>query len=264
MKLSRYLRLYRIFARNNLVREMEFRGNFYAKIFTNIGWLFSFWMFLEILFRNTTAIAGWNKGQTFLLFGTFLLVRSLLDIFFTQNLGKIPEYIRLGTMDFVLTKPVPSQFFISARFLSLDELGSSAGAFLVLGYGLFLLKAVPSVGQILAWSFLSLCGVLVLYSVQFLLMTLSFWLVRLDNLAALTDTVVSIGRNPPTIFPKYLSFVFTFVIPLAFIAYAPALMLKEGVQWNWILAAVGITALFLGMSGLFWRFATRSYTSASS
>jgi ABC-2 type transport system permease protein len=262
--LRRFLRLYRVFAHNNIVRELEFRGNFFAKIFTNLGWLFSSWIFLEIVFQNTEAVAGWSKGQTFLLLGTFLLVRSLLDVFFTQNLGKIPEYIRLGTMDFVLTKPVSSQFFVSARFLSLDELGSTAGALLVLGYGLSLLKMVPTVAQVAAWTFLCVCGVLVLYSVQFLLMTLAFWLVRLDNLSALTDTVIFIGRNPPTIFPKYLALIFTFVIPVAFIAYVPALALKEGVSLYWLLAALGVTAFFLGASRFFWNYATRSYTSASS
>ena len=108
--LRRYGRLYRVFARNNLVRELEFRGNFWAKILVNVCWVASVVAFLEVFFRNTQSVAGWNKGEMFLLFGTFLFTRALMDILFTQNLGKLPELVRLGTLDFVLTKPVPRSF----------------------------------------------------------------------------------------------------------------------------------------------------------
>ncbi|MBC8100970.1 MAG: ABC-2 family transporter protein, partial [Cytophagales bacterium] len=192
--LRRYGRLYRVFARNNLVRELEFRGNFWGKVVTNIAWLFSFVLFLKILFANTDAVAGWNEGEVFLLFGTFMLSRALMDVLFTQNLSKIPEMIRMGTMDFVLTKPVPSQFYISTRYLSLDEIGSVLGALAVLGYGTFLTHATPSAFQIVAWLLLTFCGLIILYALQLLLMTLSFWFVRLENLSALVDTVVFVAR----------------------------------------------------------------------
>jgi ABC-2 type transport system permease protein len=262
--LRRYGRLYRIFARNNLVREMEFRANFWAKVVTNLSWIFLYVLFLTILFRNTNAIAGWTEGQVFLLFGTFMMTRALMDILFTPNLTKIPELVRMGTMDFVLTKPVPSQFFISLRYVSLDEVGSIFGAVAVLGYGLSILGAMPTAAQIAAWGFLVLCGLAVFYAIQLLLMTLSFWLIRLDNLTALTDTIVYIGRYPPDIFGKYLALFFTYVLPLAFLAVVPALALKEGVRAGWLVAALIVTGVFLALASLFWRYATRVYASASS
>src|SRR5262249_12655368 len=133
--LGRYLRLYRIFARNNVARELEFRGNFWAKLVTNLGWLTMLVLFLKVLFANTQSVAGWDEGHMFLLTGTFMLSRSLTDLLFSLNLSKIPEMVRLGTMDFVLTKPVPSLFYVSARYLSLDEIGSIFGAIAVLAYG---------------------------------------------------------------------------------------------------------------------------------
>lgn len=262
--LRRYGRLYRVFARNNLVRELEFRGNFWAKVATNLAWLGLYVLLLQVLFRNTQAIAGWSEGEMFLLIGTFMFTRAWMDILFTQNLGKLPEMVRLGTLDFVLTKPVGSQFFVSARFVSLDEVGSLFGALAVLGYGLWKAALVPTLGQILAWLFLVGCGLLVFYAIQFMLMTLSFWLVRLDNLGALADTVVFVARYPPDIFGKFLAGVFTYVLPLAFLGAIPALAFKEGVRAWWLLAAVAIMAVFLLAAALFWRFATRAYSSASS
>jgi ABC-2 type transport system permease protein len=262
--LRRYARLYRVFARNNLVREMEFRGNFWAKVVTNVGWLLLYVLLIKILFANTRSVAGWNEGEMFLLLGTFMLTRALMDILFTQNLGQIPELVRMGTMDFVLTKPVPSQFFVSARYVSLDEVGSLVGAGAILAYGLSGAGITPTAAQIAAWGFLVLCGLALFYAIQLLLMTLSFWLIRLDNLTALTDTVVFIARYPPDIFGKYLAWFFTYLLPLAFLAAVPTLALKEGVRGYWLLTGALITAIFLTATALFWRYATRVYTSASS
>jgi len=262
---GRYVRLYQVFARNNFVRELEFRANFWAKVFTNIGWLASFALFVKIIFANTNAIGTWKEGEVFLLFGTFLLVRSLMDILFTQNLSKIPELIRMGTMDFVLTKPVPSLFYVSARYLSLDEVGSLLGAGGVLAYAIYLLHLTPSIGQFGAWLLLVLLGLATLYAIQLLLMTLSFWLIRLDNLSALTETVVFLARYPPDIFPRLLSFFFSFVLPLTFVAAVPAsVLLGKRAAAPALLLAGAIAIGFVTLASLFWRYATRAYTSASS
>jgi len=261
---KRHARLYRVFARNNFVRELEFRGNVLAMMVTNVAWLASFTLFLKIFFANTKSVGGWTEGETFLLFGTFLLTRSLMDIFFTPNLSKIPEMIRMGTMDFALTKPVNAQFLVSARYLRLDELGSLLGAFAILTYALRLWGKTPTGGQVGAWLFLVVCGWLVLYAVQLLLMTLSFWLVRLDNLTALTDSVVFIARYPPDIFGKYLTLLFTYLIPLTFIAAVPTRALKDGVSFSLIAQAVAVTVVFFTAATLFFRHATRAYSSASS
>lgn len=261
---TRILRLYRVFVRNTLVREMEFRGNFWAAMGTNAAWLLLSIVFLEIVFRNTAAIAGWTKGEMVLLLGTFMITRSLGDIFFTPNLSKIPEMVRMGTLDFVLTKPVPSQFFISTRFLQLDESSNLLGGIAVFLYGVRLTHLTPSITQVGAWALLMLCGCAVFYALQLVLMTLAFWLVRIDNLWALADTVINTARQPISIFGRRLGFLLTYILPLAFVAYVPVLAFKEGVHWEWLASGLGVTLIFLSLASWFWRYATRAYTSASS
>jgi len=262
--LRRYARLYRIFARNNVARELEFRANFWGKVITNLSWLFLSILFLKILYANTHSVAGWSEGHMFLLLGTFMFSRALTDILFTQNLSKIPEMVRTGTMDFVLTKPVPSLFYVSTLYLSLDEIGSLFGAVAVLAYGCLLTRTHPSPAQFVAWAVLTLCGLLILYAFQLVLMTLSFWLVRIDNLSALVDTVVFAARYPPDIFSASLKMFVTYFLPLAFVAYIPALALKAGASAYWLGTGVVITTLFVSAASFFWRYATQAYTSASS
>ena len=74
----------------------------------------------------------------FLLIGTYSVLRGADGhALFYQNLSDLPNQIRLGTMDFhACCGPVNSQFFVSLRYVSLDNLGHLVGAVGLLGYGL--------------------------------------------------------------------------------------------------------------------------------
>jgi ABC-2 type transport system permease protein len=265
----RYLRLYIAFWRNGLRQAVEFRANFWANVLTNLGWVFSLVVFLTIIFRNTHSVAGWTEPQMFILFGTYSLVRGLCDTIFYGNLSQMPLYIRQGTMDFILTKPVNSQFYASFRYIHLEELGQTLSGLAVVVYGWSKFHhGWPSATALGMYALLVICGMALFYALNMLLMTFSFWFVRLDNLIVLADTVFGIARNPIDIwavFGPLPRFFLTYVLPLAFLASMPVRALFGIIPLGQTaLSALGITMLFLGVSVLFWRKATQSYSSASS
>lgn len=263
----RHFRLYRAFWRNCLRQAVEFRANFWAGIATNLGWLFSLVLFLKLIYINTHSVAGWSEGQMFLLIGTYSVLRGIADTLFYQNLSDLPNQIRLGTMDFTLLRPVNSQFFVSLRYVSLDNLGHLVGAVGLLGYGLWRLPAPPAPVQVAAYLFLLLCGVVLFYAISLLTMTLSFWLVRLDNLFVALDTVFGVSRTPIDVFRAFgpgAQFFLTYVLPLAFLAAVPVQALTRPLLTPALLAGPLMAAGFFGLSVLFWRHATRAYSSASS
>ncbi len=265
--MRRYFRLYCAFWRNCLRQAVEFRANFIANVATNMGWLFSLVLFLKLIYLNTHSVAGWSEGQMFLLVGTYSVLRGITDTLFYQNLSDLPNQIRLGTLDFTLLRPVNSQFFISLRFISLDNLGHLVGAVGLLGYGLWRLPTPPTPGQIAAYALLLLCGVIIFYAVSLLTMTLSFWLVRLDNLFVALDTVFSMARTPITVFRAFgpgAQFFLTYILPLAFLASLPVQVLTGRALFPALVIGPLLAAAFFGASVLFWRFATRAYSSASS
>ncbi len=263
----RHLRLYGAFWRNCLRQAVEFRANFWANVATNLGWLFSLVLFIKLIFANTQSVAGWSEGQMFLLLGTYSVLRGLTDTLFYKNLSDLPNQVRLGTMDFTLLRPVNSQFFVSLRFISLDNLGQLVGACALLVYGLSRLQTLPSAPHIAAYLFLLLCGVVIFYAISLMTMTLSFWLVRLDNLFVALDTIFSIGRTPIDVFRAFgpgAQFVLTYIVPLAFLASIPVQALTHRLMSPALLVGPLLAALFFLASVLFWRYATRSYSSASS
>ncbi len=262
--LLHYLRLFGLFVRTCAVKEMEFRGNFWMGSVTNVGWVLTYLVLAQIIYSNTDAVGGWTKGQMVMLLGTYTLSFGLIAVFFHRNLAELPTQVRMGTFDFTLLKPVNSQFFISLRYLSFTELGTTTSAALLVIYGAALdgLRITP-VGA-LKYLVMVFLGVVIFYSIFLMMMTTAFWFVRVDNLWTLAETVTQVARTPMHIYGPAAQRFFTFVLPLIFIAHIPSEALFRGVDIRVFALAVGVAAVLLVISSRFWNYATRFYSSASS
>ncbi|MCS7208814.1 MAG: ABC-2 family transporter protein [Fimbriimonadales bacterium] len=259
-----YWNLYKAFLRTSLVREMEFRANFWAKVLYNLLWLGFFLATLKIIYRHTDAIAGWSESEALILAATLYFIDALISTLFYFGLSELPTMVRQGTLDFVLFKPVDSQFWLSLRRINLDQLGSLVVALLLGAYALLQLDYLPSLLNLTLYVGMVLTGVLIFYSFHFMMMTLSIWLVRVENLWVLSDVFAQIGRFPTDVFETALRRLFTYVLPIAFLATIPAKALLGKASAGFLWFAVAWALVFFAASRAFWKFALRSYTSASS
>ncbi|HLT59821.1 MAG TPA: ABC-2 family transporter protein, partial [Microlunatus sp.] len=198
-----------------------------------------------------------------LLVGIHFLISGLLGLVIRPSIEAMMEGIRLGTFDFVLTKPADSQLLASVQRFSPAALADS-----VLGIGVIVWACLQldtlSVAGAIGFLVTLLCGVVIVYSFILLLGTCAFWFVKLDNIMAIFGSVFGqAGRWPVTIFPTWLRAVLTFVIPVGFAVTVPAQALAGSLDLVTLLLSLGVAALFLGGSRLFWFFALRRYTGAS-
>src|SRR5687768_3103903 len=258
------LEIYKRFFTSSIQRELEFKANFFANVAQNILWIAFFILLLKIVYTNTTSVAGWSEGDSYVLAATVFFTYALLIVFFSVNLMEIPEKVRKGTLDFDLLKPVDSQFLVSIRKFSFDEIGTILGGVVMLFVGLSMNGFAPSVAQVSTYLFMVLCAVLIFYAFQLIMMTLAIWLVRVDSLWVLGETVYYVARFPTDIFKSQLRVVLTYYIPIAFIASEPTKVLLGRTSQDVALYAAAWTIAFLIISRMFWRFAVNRYSSASS
>lgn len=261
--MSRYWRVYKVFFVSSLQRELEFRANFIAKLLQNCVWIVFFLLIVLVIYRNTDSVAGWNRGDAFILAATVFLMESFSRAFF-NSLIEIPEQVRKGTLDFVVTKPIDSQFWVTVRRFNFDLIGSIIAGAVMLGYGVAT-NGHP-VGPPNWFGFTLLFGAsIVLYnSFMTMLMTLGIWLVRVDNLWVLGETVQQIARYPIDIFRPEIKLLLTFYLPLAFVASVPASQLVHGFNPGMVFVGIAWAAGLFTLARLYWRFAMRHYSSASS
>jgi len=260
---ARYWKIYRTFFTSSFARELEFRANFFAKIIQNAIWIFFFLMILLVIYRNTNMVAGWNRGDAFILAATVFLMNSVFTGFFF-SLNEIPQHVRQGTLDFIITKPVDTQFWISIRKFEFGQIGTFLAGSVMVVVGVVTAHLHPSPAQWAGYFVLVAASLLIFYSFNLILMTTGIWLVRVDNLWVLGETLTQIARFPIDIYGVALRRMFVYFVPLAFIATIPSSELKNGFDLRMVGLGFLWSAIFLVAARLFWRFALTRYTSASS
>ena len=117
----------------------------------------------------------------------------------------------------------------------------------------------------LTGSTLCACGVLIHYSLMFLLGTISFWTVRAQGIVWGYYNLFNIARLPDTAFRGTYRTVFTFILPVLLVSNVPARTLLDRMDSPVSLLVLGLMAVVcLALSEVVWRAALKRYTSASS
>ncbi len=260
--MKRYFKLLRLFWSTAIAAELEYRANFAIAALTSLGGLAGSLFGLFLFYRTGYTFQGWKWEEALIVLGIFTMLEGFSGTFLAPNLNRIVKHVQQGTLDFVLLKPVSSQFWLSAHTISPWGLPD-----LIFG-AIVILYAGNQLGVSLSAYLTSLIpltfGLTILYSLWFMLGATSIWFVKIYNVTEVLRGLLEAGRFPMAAYPAAYRFFFTFLVPVAFLTTLPAEAMLGRVQIGWTIAAALLaTALFIAAS-FFWRFALRFYTSASS
>jgi ABC-2 type transport system permease protein len=263
-EVSRYLSVYLSFLRNCLIREMGFRGHFFLLVFSNAAWTLLSLAFAGFLFTNVRSVAGWDLDSMIVLTGTFSLVLGILHGLFQTNMSRLSEQVNRGELDYVLIKPIDSQFYVSTRYVNLNEVPTVIIATVTVCTGIVRLGVVPSAIDVCVYVLLVTCAVITFYGLWFASVTLALWSGRINNIAYLIMPIADMGRMPSDIYRGMFRVFFTFIVPVALISTVPARALLGAFDPLMLVYAIGASATAVLFSRWFWRFSLSRYTSASS
>lgn len=244
---------------------LEYRGNLLIWVVLESFWVLWQLLLIDVLFKYTDTIAGWNKSDVFVLVAMFKIVKGFFDIFFYSNLLSFPQTINKGEFDYVLTKPIDSQFLISLRTQQFIDFGEVAFGISILCFiyqqSGFNLSFASVVGSILA----GFLGITIIYSVTVPASLLAIFFSRMSALWTYHDLLKNLIRYPSDIFTLQKSpvaiGVFFF---LAFIITVPAKLLLGKADLSVLPGAIIVTGVLFCTSRWLWTKSLRYYSSASS
>jgi ABC-2 type transport system permease protein len=123
----------------------------------------------------------------------------------------------------------------------------------------------PTLTQLAGFSALCLAGVLIHYSLMFILATICFWTVRAQGIVWGYYNLFNIARMPDEAFKGAFKAVLTFGLPVLLVSNVPVRVLADKINdpWAW-LVLVSLGVAWALVSEFFWRMSLRHYTSASS
>jgi ABC-2 type transport system permease protein len=260
--MTRQWQLVQIFWSTAIAAEMEYRLNFAIATLTSLGNLAGSWFGLFLFYRTGYTFEGWSWSEALIVLGIFTILQGFSSTFLAPNLNSIVKQVENGTLDFVLLKPIDSQFWLSFRTLSPWGLPDLMFGFILVGYAgrqLELTLADYSLGLI-PLSF----GLIILYNLWFMLGTTSIWFVKIYNVTEVLRGMLEAGRFPMVAYPVGFRVFFTFVVPVTFLTTVPAEALLGRSNLTWLIGSAFLALVLVGLARAFWRFALRFYTSASS
>lgn len=251
--------------RNSVTREMGFKTNFLMWIVVELLWFGLQLGFIGVLYLHTETIGTWTKWEVVMLIGGSHFIQQIFQAFFLINCTNLSELVRLGKLDFLLVLPVNTRFIVSLRQVDLGAFVNATSALAVIIYAGSQLGLSPRVGQIAGFVVLCVAGILIHYSLMFLLASISFWTVRAQGIVWGYYNLFQVARMPDEAFRGLFRAFFTFAVPMLLVSNVPVrVMANKATSPAMLLLLLSMSVICFLLSEWGWRASLRRYTSASS
>jgi ABC-2 type transport system permease protein len=220
-----------------------------------------------IMFHTVDRLGRFGLSEIAFLYGATGMGLALADLV-VGRVERIGQMIRMGRLDAMLVKPLPLLAQVCADEFALRRFSRVLQAAIILAIACTYVSWTP--GKVLVTSSMLLSGAVIFFAVFVGCACVQFWTIDASEVAnAFTYGGNAITQYPMTVFPKEVVASLTFVVPLAFVNWYPALYVlgrpdpfgfPEWLRFASPLAAVALAAL----AALVWRTGVRRYTSTGS
>lgn len=224
--------LYMRIIRTNIKEEMEYKTNAIIGFINQFAVLFFEFLAMIALFDRFGAIRGWSFQEVFLSYGIVNLSFSMAETFMRGFETKLVTLIRNGEYDRYLLRPRSTILQISAFNFQFVRLGRVIQSIIVLMAGCYLNKDVIFG---LEWGILLLTiigGCLLYFALYIITGILTFKSLQpLEFMSIFIQGSTSTMQYPMIILPKYVQWLFTYILPVACISYFPIAAILGKTIW---------------------------------
>tara|TARA_Y100001970_G_scaffold286280_1_gene408055 strand:- start:918 stop:1649 length:732 start_codon:yes stop_codon:yes gene_type:complete len=243
---------------------MEFKANFISNMMIDIMYYLSLYLFYYVIFQFTDSIGEFSKETVIIFMIVTYMIDAVFEFFFSGNIYSFNQMIVKGNLDFILTKPVNSQFLLSLRFVGFN----GAISFFILLFLFFSLtlnysEHINAINYVIFFiSFIM--GNLIWYSIDFMTHCLSFWFRNFSVAGWLSSNIKQFSMKPDTIYFGALRKILFSFFPMAMIASVPVRFLIDGFNINLFITQVIVCITFFILARYVWLRSLVMYESASS
>ena len=257
------LRVSLLHLRIGVMNELQYRVNFALQLLQSLLAVGTGLVVLWLVYSYTSQLNGWSESELLALLGIQILMGGLIRALVQPNMLRLMDDVREGKLDYALTKPVDAQLLVSVRQVEVWQAVDIVSGAIVLGVALARLGGELSPVDFVAFALALVLGAVMIYCFWLAITTVSFWVVRMENVLELWEGVYQTGRFPIGIYPGWLRFSVTFLVPIAFAVTVPAEAVTSRLDWQTLALAAGFSVILFASSRWFWRFGLRNYTGAS-
>lgn len=259
-----YLDIYGKILIQDLKSKMSYRADF---VISNIGMIVSNlvgFVTFYILFQNFPSINGWTMYEMLFLYGFSLVALTPVQCFFDNN-WNLRYAVKTGDFIKYCFRPINIFFYYISEVFDVKGLGQLAFGVGTLVYAWRHLAIPVTAASITQTVLFLIAASLFMIAIMNFAAATCFWIQNSGYIMVIMFRFKDFAKYPASIFNSVFRIVFTFVIPIAFIAYYPALVVLRPASvplLSWLSPIIGL--IFFYLSYRFWLLGARKYDGTGS
>ena len=217
------VKLYTESIKMQLKKELEYKVSFIINFISQIFIYFTYYIIILALFNKFNNINGFTLYEILLCFSIINFGFSFNEVFF-KGIDKFEDLIINGTLDRLLLRPVNVLYQVMYEEFNFSKISRIVQSLIILIISLINIKIKLTLTKIILLILMLLGSILIFFSIFVLMASYCFITVQgleVKNLFA--DGGKHVAQYPISIYNKSFMFIFTFIIPYAFINYYPLL-----------------------------------------
>ncbi len=262
--IMRYIKLYGKCISFSASKGLEFRFDFYMRIFMDLLFYAVQILFYKVLFLHSATIGGWNESQAMVFISGYLLIDAINMTLFSNNMWLVPQMINKGDLDYHLIRPVSALFMISVRDFAFNSLINLLFALGIFIWSIGNLVVTPSIFSILLYLVLIFNGALIFYTLNMMGNLIVFWSQSADSFGHLVWQLMKFAERPDQIYSGVIRKILISILPFAIMTSFPARILLNGFSWSILGHCFLVSGIFVIALVSVWKIGLKSYSSASS
>lgn len=260
---------YRVLAAARIRSDWQYRTSFLVFVLASVLITALDFLGIAVLFEATDTLGDWSLPQVAFLYGTAGLCFGVGDLL-VGSVENLSTKIKDGSFDVLLTRPVNTLVNLTASEFSLRRVGRIAQAGFIFVIALRVNDIDWTAGRVAAIVVMLVAGTVIATATWIITASIAFWLVESREIgnSFTYGGLLAIGY-PLHVFERWLRIMLTYIIPLVFVNYLPALYilgadspldLPELLRW----ASPVVAVLLVVIARRVWRAGLRQYRSTGS
>ncbi len=262
--LKRYARIYLLIEAQYIKARLHYRADFIISsigmLVTSVTTIFVFW----VLFASIPDLAGWSFDELLFIYAFYLLAIVPLQILF-DHVWQLRWHVMDGTFIKYYFKPLNMMFYYMSEMFDVKGLSQLALGIVTLIVASNRLHLVWDGPKLLLFLAAWLGSALVVISMLVIASSLAFWMQNSYPVLSFAFKIREYGQYPMTIFDGLFRWVFTYLLPIGFVAFYPSrLFLRPGAVSPLAYASPLVGVAFFALAYGVWTRGVNRYSGTGS
>jgi len=263
-KLRHYLRIYFLIEAQYIKSKMQYRDDF---LISSVGMFFSslttiaiFW----VLLNTIPDLAGWSFDQLVFIYAFYMLAISPMQILF-DHFWQLRYHIIEGTFLKYYFRPLNMMFYYTSEMFDIKGIVQLLLGIAIFVYASINLNVVWTVPRLLLLLVSLISAALVTISIMVIASSAAFWIYNSYPVMDLAWRLREYSAYPMTIFDGFFRILFTYIVPIGFIAFYPSQFFLETGSVSYLVYISPLVGMgFFALAYRVWTKGVNSYSGTGS